>query len=226
MFLGRHGLSLSVEHTELAARVAFVGAVNCNARPMRPDVNRAHRTERHNNEFLLAKTLVPWSKSAITARSCLIYECGQLRGDGPGSLLPPLDFAKPTRMPRRFVKTFFCPPPRQNHARGMLLVVCHASALQAPAATTRRVPTTRHHARSAPVVMKRPWYLPEKEEKGDKWSPGDEPSLKGFLAGFIVGFDGAKAKVDQKDYVADEDEEVVEDEAKEAEEGAQQEPER
>ena len=114
----------------------------------------------------------------------------------------------------------------------------HTSALQRPAvATTRQLRTPGaavpfvpfamcHLARSVPVIMKRPWYLPEKEEKGDKWSPGDEPSLKGFLAGFMVGFDGAKAKVDQKDYVADEDEEVVEDEAKEAEERAQQEPER
>ena len=51
--------------------------------------------------------------------------------------------------------------------------------------------------------MKRPWYLPEKEEKGDKWQPGDEPSLKGFLAGFMVGLDGGKAKVDQKNYVAE-----------------------
>ena len=53
--------------------------------------------------------------------------------------------------------------------------------------------------------MKRPWYLPEKEEKGDKWQPGDEPSLKGFLAGFMVGLDGGKAKVDQKNYVAEEE---------------------
>ena len=54
--------------------------------------------------------------------------------------------------------------------------------------------------------MKRPWYLPEKEEKGDKWQPGDEPSLKGFLAGFMVGLDGGKAKVDQKNYEAEEEE--------------------
>ena len=76
-----------------------------------------------------------------------------------------------------------------------------------PGAAAPLVPFATCLARSAPVIMKRPWYLPEKEEKGDKWQPGDEPSLKGFLAGFMVGLDGGKAKVDQKNYVAEEEEE-------------------
>ena len=120
----------------------------------------------------------------------------------------------------------------------LVALLLHTSALQTPAAvvTTRRLCTpgsavpfvpfgaTRHVARSAPVVMKRPWYLPEKEEKGDKWAPGDEPSLKGFLAGFMVGLDGGKAKVKQKDYVAEEEEEAeVVEEKKERQ--TQQEPE-
>lgn len=100
-----------------------------------------------------------------------------------------------------------------------MLLMLSPSALQRPAvqlrATRQLTPGTAvpfvpfatcHLARSAPVIMKRPWYLPEKEEKGDKWQPGDEPSLKGFLAGFMVGMDAGKAKVDQKNYVAEEEE--------------------
>ena len=112
----------------------------------------------------------------------------------------------------------------------LLMLSLHTSALQRPAvATTRQLQTPGaavpfakcHLARSAPVVMKRPWYLPEKEEKGDKWQPGDEPSLKGFLAGFMVGMDAGKAKVDQKNYVAEEDEEEAE-VVKEEKEGQEQ----
>jgi hypothetical protein len=83
------------------------------------------------------------------------------------------------------------------------LAVQHQATRQlTPGAAVPLVP----FARSATVIMKRPWYLPEKGEKGDKWQPGDEPSLKGFLAGFMVGLDGGKAKVDQKNYVAAEEE--------------------
>ena len=72
--------------------------------------------------------------------------------------------------------------------------------------------------------MKRPWYLPEKEEKGDKWQPGDEPSLKGFLAGFMVGLDGGKAKVDQKNYVAEEEEGEEAPDVVTGEDGEQEQP--
>ena len=99
--------------------------------------------------------------------------------------------------------------------RMLLALSLSTAALQRPAVqhrATRQLtpgaaaPFATCLARSAPVIMKRPWYLPEKEEKGDKWQPGDEPSLKGFLAGFMVGLDGGKAKVDQKNYVAEEEE--------------------
>lgn len=115
----------------------------------------------------------------------------------------------------------------------LLMLSLHTSALQRPAvATTRQLRTPGaavpfvpfamcHLARSVPVIMKRPWYLPEKEEKGDKWQPGDEPSLKGFLAGFMVGMDAGKAKVDQKNYVAEEEEEEAE-VVKEEKEGQEQ----
>jgi hypothetical protein len=119
--------------------------------------------------------------------------------------------------------------------RMLLMLSLHTSALQRPAvqlqATRQLTPgaavpfvpfATCHLVRSAPVIMKRPWYLPEKEEKGDKWQPGDEPSLKGFLAGFMVGMDAGKAKVDQKNYVAEEEEEAAADVGEEEKEGQEQ----
>ena len=33
----------------------------------------------------------------------------------------------------------------------------------------------------------RPWYMPQKEEKGEYWKPGDDPSWQGALDGFLQG---------------------------------------